>query len=148
MNETVAQVIDTIVENRRRFQEFCYSLSDEQLGRGVPDSGWIVKDFASHLATLDITFTKYLESVEAGGEIDLSRDTTGAAFSLDRWNDEQVERRRSWSMKEIFAEAAANRARLIETMQRLTEEQIARSMHFTDPKRGEADFPLKAFLIG
>ena len=35
MNETVAQVIEVIVENRRRFEEFCYSLSNEQLGRGV-----------------------------------------------------------------------------------------------------------------
>ena len=102
MNETVAQVIDVIVENRRRFEEFCYSLSDEQLGRSVPDSSWIVKDFASHLATLDVTFANYVESVEAGGKIDLSRDTSGGSFDLDRWNDEQVEQRRSWSIQEIF----------------------------------------------
>ena len=42
----------------------------------------------------------------------------------------------------IFGEYEANLAR------GLTEEQIARPMHFTDPKRGAADFPLKAFLIG
>ena len=148
MNETIAQVIEVIIENRRRFEEFCFSLSDEQLGRPVPDSGWIVKDFASHLATLDVTFTNYVESVEAGGQIDLSRDAAGDAFDLDRWNDEQVEQRRGWSIQDIFAEAATNRARLIETMRRLTEDQIARPMHFTDPKRGAADFPLKAFLIG
>ena len=148
MNETVAQVVAVIVENRRRFEEFCYSLSDEQLERPVPDSAWIVKDFAAHLATLDVTFRKYLESVEAGGQIDLSRDTLGEAFSLDRWNDEQVEQRRALSIREILAEAATNRARLIETMERLTEEQIGRPMHFTDPKRGAADFPLNAFLIG
>ena len=148
MNETVAQVIDVIVENRRRFEEFCYSLSDEQLGRSVPDSSWIVKDFASHLATLDITFANYVESVETGGKIDLSRDTSGGSFDLDQWNDAQVEQRRSWSIEDIFVEAATNRARLIKTMEGLTEEQIARPMHFTDPKRGEADFPLKAFLIG
>jgi len=148
MNETVAQVIDVIVENRRRFEEFCYSLSDEQLGRSVPDSSWIVKDFASHVATLDVTFANYVESVEAGGKIDLSRDTSGGSFDLDQWNDAQVEQRRSWSIEDIFVEAATNRARLIKTMEGLTEEQIARPMHFTDPKRGEADFPLKAFLIG
>jgi hypothetical protein len=148
MNETVEQVIEVIVENRRRFEEFCYSLSDEELGRSVPDSTWIVKDFATHLATLDLTFIDYLASVEAGGQIDMSRDAGGAPFDLDRWNDDQVARRRGWSIREIFAEAATNRYRLIETMRRLTEEQIARPMHFTDPKRGEADFPLKAFLVG
>ena len=74
--------------------------------------------------------------------------STCEAFDLDRWNDEQVEQRRSWSIHEIVAEAATNRERLIETMRRLTEDQIARPMHFTDPKRGAADFPLKAFLIG
>ena len=148
MRRSVERDIEVIVENRRRFEAFCLSLSDEQLGRSVPDSAWIVKDFASHLATLDVTFANYVESVEAGGKIDLSRDTSGGSFDLDQWNDAQVEQRRTWSIQDIFVEAATNRARLIKTMEGLTEEQIARPMHFTDPKRGEADFPLKAFLIG
>jgi len=148
MNETVEQVIALTVENRRRFQGFCLSLSDEQASRAVPGSEWIVKDFASHLATLDITFTSFVGVVERGGQIDLSRDDNGSPFDLDAWNDGQVAQRRTWPLTKIFDEAAANRQLLLDALSRLTEEQISRPMHFTDPKRGTANFPLKAFLVG
>lgn len=148
MNETVEHVITVIRENRRRFEDFCFSLSDDQLARPVPDSAWIVKDFASHLDTLDTTFVEFIGVVERGGNIDMARDGNGAPFDLDAWNDAQVAERRAWSIARIFEEAAENRAKLIDVMSRLTEEQISRPMHFTDPKRGAADFPLKAFLVG
>ena len=41
--------------HRAKFEVFCRSLSDEQLNRQVPSSTWIVKDFISHLATIDGT---------------------------------------------------------------------------------------------
>jgi hypothetical protein len=148
MNDTVAQVIAVIRENRRKFEEFCYSMSDVELARSVPDSAWIVKDFASHLATLDALFDEYIVVVERGGEISLSRDATGAPFDLDAWNDGQVAERRAWPLKQIFGEAATNREKLIGSLGRLTDDQVSRNMHFTDPKRGSADFPLKAFLVG
>ena len=148
MNETVEQVIAVIRENRRRFEDFCFSLSEDQLSRPVPDSAWIAKDFASHLDTLDTTFVEFIGVVERGGNIDMARDATDAPFDLDAWNDAQVAERREWSIARIFEEAAENRAKLIEALSRLTEEQISRPMHFTDPKRGAADFPLKAFLVG
>jgi hypothetical protein len=59
-----------------------------------------------------------------------------------------VAERRSWPIRQIFDEAATNRERLIAALGRLDEEQVARPMHFSDPKRGSADFPLKAFLVG
>lgn len=148
MNETVEHVITVIRENRRRFEDFCFSLSEDQLSRPVPDSVWIVKDFASHLDTLDTTFVEFIGVVERGGNIDMARDGSGAPFDLDAWNDAQVAARRAWSIARIFEEAAENRAKLIDALGRLTEEQISRPMHFTDPKRGAADFPLKAFLVG
>ncbi len=148
MNDTVEQVVPIIRENRRKFEEFCFSLSEDELARPVPDSTWIVKDFASHLATLDIYFNASVGTVERGGAMDMTRDADGAAFDLDVWNDQQVAERRGWSMQRIFEEAATNREQLITSFGRLSEEQIARAMHFSDPKRGAADFPLKAFLVG
>jgi len=148
MNETVEKVIAAIVDNRRTFEGFCYSLSEEELARPVPGSAWIVQDFASHLATLDTTFLEFIGIVERGGQIDMSRDASGAPFDLDAWNDAQVGERRHWPITDIFAEAATNREQLIEALGRLTEEQVSRPMHFTDPKRGAADLPLKAFLVG
>lgn len=148
MNETFDQILPVIRENRRRFQEFCFSLSEEELARPVPDSGWIVKDFASHLATVDTFIDGCVDTVERGGQISMTRDAGGAPFDLDAWNDVQVAERRSWLIREIFDEAATNREQLIAALSRLDEEQVARSMHFSDPKRGSADFPLKAFLVG
>ena len=78
----------------------------------------------------------------------MARDASGAPFDLDAWNDAQVAEERAWPIKQIFAEAAANREKLIDSLGRLTDDQVNRSMHFTDPKRGAADFPLKAFLVG
>jgi Mycothiol maleylpyruvate isomerase N-terminal domain len=148
MNETVGQVIPVIRENRRKFEEFCFSLSEEELVRPVPGSAWIVRDFASHLATLDTLFDGFVTTVERGGQINMTQDANGAPFDLDAWNDVQVAERRSWTVRQIFDEAAANREELIAALGRLDEEQVARSMHFSDPKRGSADFPLKAFLVG
>ena len=148
MNDTVEQVIPVIRENRRRFQEFCFSLSEEELALPVPDSAWIVKDFASHLSTLDAVFVGFVTTLERGGQISMTKDADGAPFDLDAWNDGQVGERRSWSIQQIFEEAATNRETLIAALGRLDEEQIGRLMHFSDPKRGAADFPLKAFLVG
>ena len=148
MNDTVKRVIDVIIENRRRFEEFCVSLSDEEQFRPVPDSSWVVKDFAAHLSTLDLTFVRYMDAVARGGRIDMTKDADGNAFDLDAWNDAQVAERRKWPMEKVFDEARANRVALIGQMEPLTEEDISRNMHFSDPKRGAADFPLKAFLVG
>lgn len=148
MNETVQHVVAAIRENRRKFEEFCYSLSEEQLARPVPDSTWTVKDFVAHLATLDILFDGFVGVVERGGQIDMSRDASGAPFDLDAWNDAQVAEHRSWPLVRIFAEAATNRETLVASLGRLDEEQIGRPMHYTGGKHEAADFPLKAFLVG
>jgi hypothetical protein len=148
MNETVVQVIPVIRENRRKFEALCFSLSEEELARPVPDSTWIVKDFASHLTTVDTVLDGYVATVERGGQISMTQDAGGAPFDLDAWNDKQVAERRSWPLRRVLDEAATNRDRLIAALGRLDEEQVARSMHFSDPKRGSADFPLKAFLVG
>lgn len=148
MNETVEHVISVIRDNRRKFEGFCNSLSEEELARPVPNSTWIVKDFISHLTTVDTVFTGYIASVRSVCQIDLRRTADGSSFSLDTWNDAQVAERRGWPLVQILAEASTNRDRLIDALSALTEEDVSRSMHFSDPKRGEADFPLKAFLIG
>ena len=148
MNPTVTQVLEVIVANRERFEAFCMSLTEEEQMRPVPGSTWVVKDFASHLATLDTFFTRHTSSLADGGQIDMTRDADGTAFDLDAWNDGQVAERRAWTMRRIFDGAATNRAALIEVLRSLSDEALDRTMHFSDPKRGTGDFPLKLFLVG
>jgi hypothetical protein len=150
-SQAIQSVIDAIRENRERFEAFCYSLTEEQLMRPVPGSTWVVRDFAAHLDTLDTALLRWFESAAEGGAIDQSAgvDGDGQPFDVDAFNDEQVEQRRDWPLARIFSEAHENRARLIEAMSRLTDEQIEKPMHFSgDAKRGAADFPLKLFLGG
>ncbi len=150
MSETARRVIAVIGENRRRFEEFCYSLSGEQLGRPVPDSTWLVRDFAAHLGTLDPAIARWFEAARsAEGIVDNGVGPDDAPFDIDAFNDAQVVERQPWPLERVFAEAAKNREKLIETLAALTEEEVDRPMHFAgDAKRSGGTMPLKLFLAG
>jgi len=145
---TAQTVIDAIIENRRKFEAFCYSLSEEQLNRAVPQSTWIVRDFAAHLGTLDTALLRWFSAAD-GNAIAAATADDGAPLDVDAFNDAQVALRREWPLERVFAEAAANRAQLIELLGALTQQQVDATMHFGgDAKRKPADIPLKVFLSG
>lgn len=148
-SKAIDAVIAAIVENRSRFEAFCYSLSPEELMRAVPDSSWFVRDFAAHLGTLDTALVRWFEAAAGGMPVDSSRDADGAAFDVDQFNDDHVVERRGWPLERIFAEARANRERLIAALEKLSDEDIDQTMHFAaDAKRKAGDLPLKLFLAG
>jgi len=150
VSETVDAIVATIITNRRRFEAFCYSLSDEELDRPVPNSTWIVRDFAAHLDTLDVAITRWLRALAAGGEsLDSTRNDDGSMFDVDAFNDAHVAKRRDWPLARVFEEADANRRDLIDALRVLTDEQIDTPMRFSgDAKRRPGDLPLRTFLIG
>ena len=148
-SDTVAGIIDSIREHREKFERFCRSLSEEELARSVPDSAWIVKGFVSHLGTLDPELARTFEAAASGHPEDAGRNADGTPFDLDGFNDAQVAERRDRPLERILEEAAGNRVALIETLARLTDEDISRVMHFQgDAKRSPAALPLKVFLMG
>ena len=148
-SETVQHVIQSIREHRERFERFCRSLSEEELSRPVPDASWVVKDFVSHLGALDPEMARSFEASAGGRPEEASRTAEGLPFDLDAFNDARVAERRQWPLDRILEEASRNRAALIETLERLTDEEIARMAHFGgDTKRSAADLPLKVFLLG
>lgn len=150
MSETVDAIVATIITNRRRFEAFCYSLSDEELDRPVPNSTWIVRDFAAHLDTLDVAITRWLRALAAGGEsLDSTRNEDGSVFDVDAFNDAHVAERRDWPLARVFEEADENRRDLIDALRVLTDEQMDKPMRFSgDAKRRPGDLPLRTFLIG
>jgi len=149
-SETVQKVIQTIEDERTRFEAFSHSLSAEELERMVPpDAKWSVKDFAAHLGTLDTELVRWFDGVAAGVPDETLRNADGAPFDVDEWNDRIVAERHNWTLDQIFTEAAENRAKLIQSLGRLTDANIEQVMHFAgDNKRGPADVPLKFFLSG
>ncbi|MEX0799988.1 MAG: maleylpyruvate isomerase N-terminal domain-containing protein [Dehalococcoidia bacterium] len=149
MSEMMRGIIQTVRDNRQRFEAFCRSLSQEELSRPAPDSTWVVKDFVSHLATLDPTLVLSFEATAAGRPEDATRNPDGSPFDLDALNEALVVERREWPLERILEEASANRAALIDSMERLSDEDIAQVMHFTgDAKRSPAQLPLRVFMLG
>jgi hypothetical protein len=150
-SEAINNVIAAIEENRRRFEQFCYSLSDEELDRPVPDSTWIVRDFAAHLATLDPMMQAMFDATIAGDQFrpEAHVHERDGGFDVDAFNDEVVAERRSWPLAQVFEEGAAQRQKLIDSLAGMTDEQIAQPMYFSgDAKRRAGKIPLNLFLAG
>lgn len=147
MDPTVRQVVDAIVENRRRFEAFCRSLSPEELERPVPQSTWLVRDFIAHLTTLDPVMERwFVGGVVSGGD---DGDGERASFDIDAFNEAEVGARRGWPLDQLFEEGRHNRERLIAALSRLTAEDIERPMYFGgDAKRRPGTIQLKLFLAG
>ena len=143
--ELARGVIEAIRENRKRFEAFCYSLSEDELNRPVPQSTWVVRDFAAHLGTLDSELARWF----AGTHGDAATGADGNPLDVDAFNDACVEDRRSWPLERVFAEAAEQRAALVEVLESMTDEQVNRTVHFGgDAKRKGGDLPLNLFLAG
>ena len=140
------KVIDQMIENRRKFEDFCFSLSDEELDRPVPESTWLVRDFAAHLATLDPGMAQLFEATVRN-----ERMTTpdGGTFDVDAHNEPLVVARRTWTMARVFEEGRTKRAALIELLRGITDEQTQHQMWFeADAKRAAGQLPFGLFLAG
>ncbi len=149
-SETVQQVIHNIRQQRERFERFCRSLSEEELMRPVPNNTWVVKDFISHLGSLDPVMAISFQAAAAGRPDEVFQTEQVEAFrDIDAWNDAAVAQRRAWPLARILEEASRNRAALIEVIEALTDEELGRNLHFTgDNKRSAATLPLRVFLLG
>lgn len=149
-DRTVEKVVATIKDERTRFEAFCRSLSAEELERMVPpDNKWSVKDFTAHLGSLDTEMIRWFDGVAAGAPDQPIHNVDGTPFNIDHWNDRIVGKRHDWTLDQIFDEAAANRANLIASLEKLSEENVETVTRFGgDNKRAAADIPLKLFLLG
>jgi hypothetical protein len=147
---TIEKVVSTIKEERARFEAFCRSLSAEELERmAPPDNKWSVKDFAVHVAILDTELMRWFDGVASGVPDESLRNADGTPFDIDNWNDRVVAERHDWTLGQIFDEAAINRANLIASLEKLSEENVESVVHFGgDNKRPPANIPLKLFLRG
>lgn len=148
MNAPVEKVIAELDAHRTQFEFFCRSLSEEQLGRVVPNSTWIVKDFIAHLATIDVPVSRFFRSVheDKSGPF---RGDEGAPLNIDQWNDATVAERRERSVEEILEEAAKNRCDLKAVMAEFDQEDLDFQFTFGgDSKRSPAKIVFGQYLSG
>jgi hypothetical protein len=151
----VQEVLAELDSHRERFEAFCRSLTAEELGREVPKSTWIVRDFIAHLATIDGPVSQMFRSMHSGEDAGIRNadpatgNTDGGKFQVDNWNDRQVEKRRGLDVEAVLKEAAEARAALRADMLVLTDEDLARTLKFGgDSKRAPSEIPFGAYLRG
>jgi len=78
----------------------------------VPESSWIVKDFVSHVGSLDPELARTFEAAAAGRPEEAGLTTDGRPYDLDALNESLVTERRSWPLERILAEGARDRSAL------------------------------------
>lgn len=149
MNPDVAAVIEELDAHRVKYEAFCRSLSEEQLNRPVPRSTWIVRDFIAHLATIDRPVGEMFRGMHGDTGAEGIRFGDAGPFDVDHWNDAQVAERRTWTLDQVFAEAAETRAELTKHLAALTAEDVEKTLHFGgDSKRPAGKVKLLDYLRG
>ena len=129
MDPQLDPVIAETNDNRLRFEAFCRSLGPAQLEAPVPSATWCAKDYIAHLATIDIWVGDWFGHL-ADGKPWLPAGESGAAFSIDTWNEAQIVERREMTVAELLSEAAGHRARLWATVDRFSPEVLANRFDF------------------
>lgn len=141
----IAALLDTIADERRRFERFCRSLTAEQLDRPVPGSDWRVRAFIAHVATLDGAYAGWIAQIAGDTVSTPHRGSTG--FDVDRFNEAEVGALRGRDVDDILTHAARCRAALVAALERLGDEQLDAEIRFGgDRKRPPSHLPLGRFL--
>lgn len=150
MNPRLVPLIERVKEHRRQFEGFARSLSDDELSQPVPQSDWIVKDYISHLATIDLTVREWFRTLANGAAPPRSTEKAAErpAFDIDTWNNRQVAKRRDTPVETILEEAAANRAELLAIMGEFSDATLESDIPFPgDANREAASINFGGYLI-
>ena len=129
MNPAVEAVIDQANENRRIYEGFCRSLSHTELETVIPGMTWRVKDYISHLASIDLFVADWFEHV-ADGRPWRPKGDDGGPFNIDTWNEARIVERRDASLDSLFEEAQSLRDRLWVAVKRCSDEVLTAQFNF------------------
>jgi hypothetical protein len=124
-----------MAEHRTRFEAFCRSLSPEELATPVPGAPWTVFDYIAHLATIEALINPWLGAMAGVTGVPVPEVPPPQPFDLDDWNHAIVARRRGRSLDEVFTEAAENRSRYADILNRMTDEQLDTKVPFGGDRR-------------
>ena len=150
MNSRLQTLVADVRAHRERFEAFSRSLDDAELARPVPQSEWIVKDYISHLATIDLTVREWFRTLATGEAPPPSSEkpTERPAFDIDAWNNRQVAKRRDAPVEAILEEAASNRAELLDIMELFSDATLDSDIPFPgDANRDASAINFGGYLI-
>jgi hypothetical protein len=148
----VEALLTEMAEHRVQFEQFCRSLSAEDLAAAVPNSPWTAFDYIAHLATIEALINPWLGAMVGEAPSLPMEVPPPQPFDLDDWNHAIVERRSGRSLDEIFEEAAANRERYAAIISKMTDEQLDTKVPFGGDRKvidlPPVMVPLEKLLVG
>ncbi len=143
----VQALLDTVTTERRQFERFSRSLDAEELTCPVSGTTWRVKDFISHVATLDAPYAGWFAEMTGAAETGLHRGSLD--FDVDVYNEAAVAGYHDRGVEDILADAARGRAALGAVLERLEDAHLDATIRFGgDRKRPPVHRPLAQFLQG
>ncbi len=152
MNPRVVPLIEAVRNHRDRFDSFALSLSEEDLKRPVPGSDWIVKDFVSHIASIDLTVREWFRSLAgkapAAAQDPQEKPEERPGFDIDAWNNRQVARRRDLPVEQIVEDGRLLRDELLQVIAEFPDEVLNSDIPFPgDANRSPQDINFGAYLV-
>ena len=97
---------------------------DEAHAQTIVYGDWRVQDILAHIASGEKGTLTYAKMVVTGRPMGASI-SDGEPFDLDRWNQAQVNKRRSKSLREVADELNANRKATLDYISELDAETLA-----------------------
>ncbi len=123
MSERKAQIRRQMEEARQLLLEAVAAIDDETAIASTENPQWRVRDILSHLAGAERGLLRTVDRFLGGGELP-------AGFSLDTWNQRQVEKRQPLSVAELAAELKGSREEAWALLDRLHDSDLdVRGLH-------------------
>ncbi|MCC7366015.1 MAG: DinB family protein [Dehalococcoidia bacterium] len=127
-------VIDELARHRAQFEHLCHSLTAEELATPVPGSHWTVKDYVTHLCTIDALIAAGF-SPTVGLAAPAPVPPLPSPFDIDEWNDHAVLPRRDSTIDELLAESRIHRANMVAAIERMEDEHLDRVIPYGGDRR-------------
>src|SRR5258708_22287806 len=102
MNPRVQLILDELARHRHQFETFCRSLTEDELAAPVPASTWTVKDYVSHLGTIDGLIAFNFQRQVGIDAVPPPGVAATQPFDIDDWNEAAVSARRGATGDELL----------------------------------------------
>jgi uncharacterized protein (TIGR03083 family) len=112
-----AHIRQELAEARRLLLEAAAAIDDETAVASTENPQWRVRDILAHLAGAERGLLRTVERFLAGAELP-------PAFSLDIWNQRQVDKRQPSGVAELVAELSSSREEAWAMLDRLSEREM------------------------
>ncbi len=117
-------ILDEQARHRLAFEDFCRSLTDDELATQVPDAPWTVHGYIAHLATIDSLIAPFMAPIVRLSDVPRPEVPPPAPFDIDEWNEAAVPLRADASVDELFEEAAKHRAQFVRVIAALSDQNL------------------------